>query len=328
MFQKRNLFFHLVAAGALSLLAVSCSWIPDDRTECSRRMQLEAQMKVATDDAPDADTFFDELETFRFYVFDAEGNYMVSQEESKDALKHDNYIVNLPIPPSAYEVVVWAFGNNSSYRIENLPSNGSTRSGLSLYLERDANGRQDSRLQPLWYGKQLVDNRNASDNIVLPMMRNTHTLVATLANEAPATRGMPEEEYTFEIVADNGYLNADNLPIPGNVVHYGAYRTEDTEGEMSTLRLIAGQEARFVARNKATGETVLDVELTGYLLRTRPLYEQAHGVKLTDQEYLDYIETFRVVFYYNPGTPEENTGNVLTALNINGWMIRLNDTEL
>lgn len=65
----------------------------------------------------------------------------------------------------------------------------------------------------------------------------------------------------------------------------------------------------------------MDVDLTHYLLMTRPLFEESSGVELSDQDYLDYEDQFNVIFYLTP------MGR-LEALNINGWIIRLNDAQL
>ena len=73
--------------------------------------------------------------------------------------------------------------------------------------------------------------------------------------------------------------------------------------------------------DRTSGQKVVDVDLTHNLLMTRPLFEESSGVELSDQDYLDYEDQFNVIFYLTP------MGR-LEALNINGWIIRLNDAQL
>lgn len=132
-------------------------------------------------------------------------------------------------------------------------------------------------------------------------------------------------------------MNADNEVMTGDRVTYAAYHTEsasETEPgrhpygrsqpgacRLNTLRLLADQEARLVVTDRTSGQKVVDVDLTRYLLMTRPLFEESNGVELSDQDYLDYEDRFNVIFYLTPM-------GKLEALNINGWIIRLNDAQL
>lgn len=48
---------------------------------------------------------------------------------------------------------------------------------------------------------------------------------------------------------------------------------------LNTLRLLADQEARLVVTDRTSGQKVVDVDLTRYLLMTRPLFEESNGVE-------------------------------------------------
>lgn len=114
------------------------------------------------------------------------------------------------------------------------------------------------------------------------------------------------------------------IPSPLPKRNPAATRTGEVSlarARLNTLRLLADQEARLVVTDRVSGQKVVDVDLTRYLLMTRPLFEESNGVELSDQDYLDYEDRFNVIFYLTPM-------GKLEALNINGWIIRLNDAQL
>lgn len=81
-------------------------------------------------------------------------------------------------------------------------------------------------------------------------------------------------------------MNADNEVMTGDRVTYAAYHTESlpkrnpaatvreevslARARLNTLRLLADQEARLVVTDRVSGQKVVDVDLTRYLLMTRP----------------------------------------------------------
>lgn len=66
------------------------------------------------------------------------------------------------------------------------------------------------------------------------------------------------------------------------------------------------------------GQKVVDVDLMCYLLMMCFLFEESNGVEFSDQDYFDYEDWFNVIFYFI-------LMGKLEVLNINGWIIRLND---
>ena len=58
-----------------------------------------------------------------------------------------------------------------------------------------------------------------------------------------------------------------------------------------------------------------------YSFRPQGVCSREMSVELSDQDYLDYEDRFNVIFYLTPM-------GKLEALNINGWIIRLNDAQL
>ena len=97
--------------------------------------------------------------------------------------------------------------------------------------------------------------------------------------------------------------------------------------ELNTLRLVKGNDTRLVLRERAGGKLVLDINLIQYILLTREYFEGRVGIKLTDQQYLDYEDRYSIIFTMMP------TGSIinpyaLVELRINGWVVRPQDAIL
>ena len=328
----------------LSLLAglSACSWTGDDRSDCPSGFRIRLQPALHAQIQPDSGTgvITDEIDTLSLYVFDAQGQFVCLHTENRQSLTENDYIITLPLEykdGDVYELVFWAGGDNRHYRMPQLTPGSSTRDELTLRLERDGDGRQDDELGHLWYGHLRLSRIQPSEltSVSVPMLKDSNRFVITLHDTSG--QGLDADDYDFTLLADNGRMNADNEVMTGDRVTYAAYHTEsasETEpaatrtGEVSlararvnTLRLLADQEARLVVTDRVSGQKVVDVDLTRYLLMTRPLFEESNGVELSDQDYLDYEDRFNVIFYLTPM-------GKLEALNINGWIIRLNDAQL
>lgn len=282
----------------LSLLASlsACSWTGDDRSDCPSGFRIRLQPALHAQIQPDSGTgvITDEIDTLSLYVFDAQGQFVCLHTENRQSLTENDYIITLPLEykdGDVYELVFWAGGDNRHYRMPQLTPGSSTRDELTLRLERDGDGRQDDELGHLWYGHLRLSRIQPSEltSVSVPMLKDSNRFVITLHDTSG--QGLDADDYDFTLLADNGRMNADNEVMTGDRVTYAAYHTEsasETEpaptrtGEVSlararlnTLRLLADQEARLVVTDRTSGQKVVDVDLTRYLLMTRPCLKRA-----------------------------------------------------
>jgi hypothetical protein len=140
---------------------------------------------------------------------------------------------------------------------------------------------------------------------------------------------MVDSDYTYELKADNGTFGAWGNVLPDDTISYGAYYQNTVSldsisvarAELNTLRLMADKKTRFVVTDKATSQKILDINLTKYLLLTKSMFDEQKGMKLTDQQYLDYEDEYSIIFFMD-------TNNHLIQISINGWIIRVNDAKL
>ena len=125
------------------------------------------------------------------------------------------------------------------------------------------------------------------------------------------------DNYTFEILSSNGYLDYDNSLLKDDQLIYHPYYVEQKSNsimiiELNTLRLVPGYDARFIITEKATAKTVLDIDLIDFF----SLIEM-EGNKWSEQEYFDRQSDYLITFYLkDPGTSW-----IAAQIVINGWTL-------
>lgn len=345
MFQVKRVMARVAVLVLLAVLAGACSWIPDGREDCPTGCQvcLRVAMEVKYEGMFNTRTFADEVNDVTIYVFDDNGKFAGQYSESGENLKQNDYTMNLPLDPGYYKMVVWTGVADSCYCLEGLEVGVSDIEDFTLRLERDAGKRQEGRLTPLWHGRIARAEVRAGEYTLLTVDLTKDTNVLTTVLQSASGEDFAGEDYSYEIVTDNGCMNYDNQVLDDEEITYSAYQVETAQvsgdneigragetisvarAELNTLRLMKDRRARFVVKEKSTGKTILNINLTEYLLLTRSLFAGSHGMELTDQEYLDYEDRYSVIFFL---TSQGDSSYACNMLKINGWVIRLNNAEL
>jgi len=333
----------LLAAGLL----LSCSWVKDDLDGCPSGVRVQV-MKVETATSVQGD-FADEVDGARISVFDGQGHYLDTYPISGKELKENQFVIELPIPPGDYKLIVWTGLESGNYEILENPDSRAdlTPEQLSVRVKRDAANCQNDYLQPLWFGETGVVTVASEGLTVIPVTitRLNNTIVAVLQDMSGAE--ITADTYQFEIQAENGWMDYHGQLLKDDTIHYGAYFTESAtldagdvttvggeevsnsltvaRAELNTLRLMVDREARFVVTERETGKCILDINLTKYLLLVREQFEGRVGKKLSNQEYLDSECKYNIIFFLTPQGASAGKNYILTALSINGWIVRLQD---
>lgn len=348
-----------VAAIILPLLLHSCAALKEDyNSECETGVKIKLQVAVNVnvgtgvntsvdiDSSPaKVEKFYAEVHSVKFFVFDSTGTYIdVWGMEGKELLQKNDYTMDIPLGKGFYNVVALTGLEDAKYIVPTLTKGVSTIEDLNVKLERDAQNHQDKYLIPLWtgYTSKAVEVKEFSLTpiiIYVNVRKLTNTVIALLQDLSG--KEVLSENYDFEIKADNGYLNSKGSLMPDDTITYSAYLKSNEQiesatiarAEMNTLRFDAKKNTRFVVTEKnatkadGTPKKILDINLTKYLLLTRSLYEGKVGFKLTEQQYLDYEDEYAIVFFLTP-TGKVDDPYICVTININGWIIRLNEFEL
>ncbi|MCD7901075.1 MAG: FimB/Mfa2 family fimbrial subunit [Bacteroides sp.] len=302
----------LAALIACSGLITSCTNLFEDLPECRLFVRFKYDYNMLSVDA-----FHTQVDKVQLYVFDKEDKFLFQQTEEGSALATGSYLMQVELPVGEYQFMAWA-GAHDSYEITSLQVGESTINDLKLQLRRDQSLVIDKEVEPLWYGEILDVNFTATTNQTetINLIKDTNKVRFVLQGKTDSWT-LNVDDYTYQIIESNGYINYDNSLLPDDVLSFQPYYKEQRNPsagvvEMNTLRLMADRETRFVVTEKSTGRHVLNINLTDFLLMT-----EMEGHKWSAQEYFDRQDEYAIVFFFgdNPGSDSWLT----VQININGW---------
>ncbi len=347
MFQKIT---RLIASALMLAGAVGCSWVKDDLTGCPQgcSVQFTVDPDVAAAGGYNASVFAAEVDDLTLFVFSSDGTYVGRFSEQGDALKQSDFTLDVPVAPGHYKIVAWTGLEDSHYIVPDLQEGVSKIEDLDVLLERDNENRQNDYLHPVWHGmlEDVEVKQDAYRRYTVNMSKANNGFVLVLQDmKGGSIKG---DTFTYEIVSANGHMAHDFSLMADDKISYGAYFVESANlsdydsaepeenaamnitaarAELNTLRLMKDTGTRLVIRERLTERLVLDIDLVQYILLTRERYEQKAGLKLTDQQYLDYEDSFSLMFVLMP------TGSIvnpyaMVELRINGWVVRPQDADL
>ena len=346
-----NRLFHtckgLVAAAIWIAGFSACDWIHDDSIPpCEYRLHFvyDYNMKFA-------DAFQHEVSKAALFICDDKGNFIQRRDIEGDELKANNVVLNLD--PGTYQLLTWAGLDDSSYEWPELTPGASTLEEIRMRTLRAADTTQPNELTPLWHALDtLVITGTQHEDKEISLAKNTNKLRLVLQD----TDGncIDVRDFTFRIVADNGYMDYDNSLLPDPAITYLPYLTKNVDiaegdslmgkptnqtvavAEMNTMRLMARRNFRLIVRHKEWKDDVINVNLNNYLLLT-----QMEGHAISAQEYLDRQDEYSIIFFltpaYCPDCPDPDpdpdpeipiVGYACYKIQVKDWVIRINNGEL
>lgn len=350
--EANKILLFTVLAGAMA----SCdSVLGFEEGDCS----IEYRVKFKYDYNIDrVDAFAQEVERVALYAFDDDGNFVYQKSEQGERLADGSYSMQVDIEPGDYHLVAWAGLDNQSFAIPVLTA-GSKIEDLTVLTHRETNAQTRAegeegkyivkeKLSDLWHGevKQQSFTRSGRQNIItVPLIKNTNTIRVVIAqvNTTPGksvTRAINKDRFSYALYDDNGWMNYDNTLLKDNLLTYLPYVTEnsaittralsadqETEveypavvAEISVARLLETQKPQLKIVDKDYGTDLLgNGSLISYLKLLRP--DQLGNMKL--QEYLDREDNYGMIFFV-----DENLTLIKSVIQINDWIVQINDFEL
>jgi hypothetical protein len=270
-----------------------------------------------------ADAFHTQVDIVELYVFDQEGKFLFSQSEEGIPLSTGQYLMEVEIPFGQYKFMAWA-GARDSYQVTSFTPGVTTIEEMELKLKRPSSLTIDTHLEPLWYGEIIDVNFTGDTNQVevINLIKDTNQLTFIFESVSQWGWGIDLNAYTYEIIDSNGYLSYDNSLKEDDPLSYHPYEglqlvPEAIRVELNTMRIMEDRPLRFVVTEKASGDQVLNVNLTRYLEQTRTT-DQSHW---SIQEYFDRRDTWHIVFYLSDSWTS-------IQLNINHWTWYIQQEEL
>lgn len=301
--------FLIVCSGILN----SCDVFNEDMPECRLSVKFKYDYNMLS-----TDEFHSQVDQVTLFIFDKEDNFLFKQSAEGTSLATGEYLMDVQLPVGQYKFMAWA-GVHDSYELSTLKENVSTITDLKLLLKRDESLIIDKKLDPLWYG-EIIDvhfTGTSSQTEVINLIKDTKRIRCMFQNSASNNDDLLLDNYTFEILSSNGYLDYDNSLLKDEVLRYRPYYVEQKNNstmivELNTLRLVPGHDARFIITEKATATTVLDIDLIDFFSLV-----EMEGNKWSEQEYFDRQSEYLITFYLK----DPSTSWIAAQIVINGWTL-------
>ena len=257
-----------------------------------------------------ADAFQHEVNKAALFICDDKGNFLMRRDIEGDELKANN--IRMDLEPGTYYLLTWAGLDKGSYEWPELTPGTSTIKDIRVKTLRESDATQPNELEPLWHALDtLVITGAVHEEKEISLAKNTNKLRVVLQD----TEGysMDVKDFTFQIVADNGYMDYDNRLLDDPAITYTPYYAKSIDiaggdtingkpanqyvavAELNTMRLMDNENYRLIVRHKDWEEDVLNVNLCNYLLLT-----QMEGHDISAQEYLDRQDEYSIVFFLTP----------------------------
>lgn len=309
-----NICLLLAVLGGLN----SCRWVDDDMSVCPRGFHLKLIYSYNMLDVDAASTQVDHVSVF---VFDQQGTCLEQMDVDSLALRQNRYVVDLPdLPAGYYDVLVWGGLDREHFQYTDR----------ELSLVTDSTHTTDEQIPSLFHGRMDSLFIDGSYKVqAFPLVKNTNTVSCVV--QEMGGRPFDTGDFVMELTADNGVMDHWNRPVPRQDIGYLPYFAEAAVVEakpllrygITTLRLLAGDDTRLRLIHEATGQLVFDIPLTEYLLLSRDMV----GYGMSDQEFLDRQDTYSLIFLLT-ATDDLRQPYLLTRMTVNGWIVRMDATEL
>ena len=313
------------------------------------------------------DAFAQEVKSVTLYAFDDNGKFVYQKTDQGEPLADGSYFMDVDIDPQKYHLVTWAGLDNESFAVPVMNGQSEIKDLTVLTLRdpatRASEGEENKyivkkNLSPLWHGeaiegKSVLYTTPATGNSVreevttIGLMKNTNNIRIVIAQvnqhpetEIPTTRAIKDDMFTYAIYDDNGKMNYDNSLMEDNLLTYQPFVTETSKvttrafsdddepantysaavAEISVARLVETQNPVLKIYNKNNNTELLP---NGSLIRYLGLLKEQNLINMPLQEYLDRESSFGMIFFV-----DENLTLLNTVIQINDWIININDFEL
>lgn len=355
--EANKILLFAVLAGAIT----SCDSIlnfeeGDCDTKYCVRFKYDYHMKKV-------DAFAEEVKSVSLFAFDDEGNFVFQNTDQGEMLADGTYSMTVNFDPEKYHLVTWAGLDNESFAIP-VMNNQSKIEDLVVLTLRDPASRAgegkyivNKNLSPLWHGEAVkgesqlkttpYPGKEREKVTTIGLMKNTNNIRVVIAQvnqhpetEIPASRAIDDDMFSYAIYDNNGKMNYDNSLMNDDTLTYKPFVTQTDEvstrafskedepantysaaiAEISVARLVETQNPRLEIINNKTQKELLP---NGALIKYLGLLKEQNLIDMPLQEYLDRESNYGLIFFV-----DENLTLINSVIQINDWIVNLNDFDL
>lgn len=319
--------FLLYIISAIALFS-SCDWMNDDLSDCPSGTWLKISY---TYNILDVDAASTQVNDITIFAFDKDDKYVDRVDVDSITLHQGYCMVKVPFREGTYHLLIWGGISNRMYQLPNLKAGQTERKSLNISLACDSKNQSDRKLNALFYSSlENITINQKYQVITANLIKDTNLFSFILQDEANSP--LRQEDFSFTLESANGVIDYKNTPDGTTPVYYLPYQqevaimSEQTPvilARSNTLRIMKGDQTTLSIKHIPSGKNILRLPLTQYLLLSK-IYNEIG--EMSDQEYLDRQDSYTLLFFIqssNSGIPK-----ICTSIKVNGWIIRLNNSEL
>lgn len=345
-----NLFFRVTTFFliiAFASMFYSCDWIYDDLDPCRTTFRLRFRYDYNINYA---DAFAHDVTSVNVWVFDGSGKFVWKGENSGEALKSDDFYMDLPVPEGKYDIVAWCgMKDNDDFSLDT--SSPTSPEQLCVMLNLSPVSRtdfgefvSDNKLKPIFHSRlqdlELKENPTANEIKIIdvPLVKDTHYLQVILQNMSGEE--MEAEDFSVRITSNNQKLDWKNDVVPSQpLFSYAPWNTmygatgmdKDINGkpdttvstllcELTTSRLMEDSYPRLVVTRLTDNTEIIRIPLIDNLLLIKGQYYD-----MPDQEFLDRKGDFSLTFFLDSNL----NWNIASGIYIQNWaVVPVQETDL
>lgn len=329
-----------------ALLSCSNSFIYDEDNDC----HMGAAIRFVYDyNMEFANSFHNQVECLTVFVYDYDGRFVARNAVVGDALKNENYRMNIDLPEGTYTFI--AYGGmeceKGSFEFNSNPKEGDRMEDVNNRLPEHQIGEE---LHPLFYGKfdgylEVKSTDTHYKEITVYMIKDTNHIRVLLQQVDGEI--LDHNEFDFRITADNALMRHDNKVVLGNQYSFTPWiNGNETPGELSggkpasvawgefsiprlalesevaNLESVESYEGpRLEINYKADNRKVVSIPLLKYLLLCKPA-GSTKAAAMSDQEFLDRESRYNLFFFL-----DRHYQWVSVQIEVESWVVRVNNIE-
>lgn len=321
----RLLLLHIIC---VVVLFSSCNWVNDDLSDCPS----ETWLKISyTYNILDVDAASTQVSDITILAFDENDKYVDRLDVDSITLHQGYCMVRVPFPEGTYHLLIWGGISGRLYQLPNLKAGQTDRKSLNLSLACNDKNQSDKKLNALFHGSlEHIRIQEEYQVINANLVKDTKYFSCILQDEE--NKPLQAEDFSFTLEAANGIIDYTNTPVGTTVVNYLPYRQELAivsaqtpviHARLNTLRILQNKETILSIKHIPSGRNILRLPLTEYLLLSKTYIDTR---EMSDQEYLDRQDSYTLLFFIE--SSDEGIPRICPRMKVNGWIIRLNNSEL
>lgn len=341
LFNIRSLWLTVTMLTVMGATLASCdSVIYDEQGDCSVRYHVSFKYSK---NQLDVDAFSKQVKSVSLFVFNRNGELVLSKTEAGEQLAREGYTMNVDVLPGRYDLIAWcglSEGDAFSLAGGDHPV---SKNDLICRLNRTVTPEGavcTTPLNALFHGSlENVDFPDTyGDPVIGPVELTKNTNNVRIILQHYNGKELNKDDFSFTITDNNGLMDYTNALLDDEVITYYACRKESGEAsipqktretvtsissviaEINVGRLMIDHNPVLAINCKDKSEPVLRLPLIDLLMYAKGDVPVAKN----DQDYLDRQDSYNLIFFVN----DENGWYMNRGIWINSWHVILQNSDL